>query len=96
VHRRIFDDDAFGVNEALNETAFGVGLVARGQHYLTFGPTDKQFAIERLLAQKKLIKPQYFFAKKKKVVSHEDLKKDSLLQVKRNKQFLFSLKYSYQ
>ena len=31
LHRRLFNDDAFGVGEALNETAFGVGLVARGK-----------------------------------------------------------------
>lgn len=83
VHRRIFHDDAFGVDEALNETAFGVGLVARGQHYLTFGPVEKQFEVERLLAQKKLTRPQYFFTKKHQVVSHKELKKTSLLQVKR-------------
>lgn len=81
VHRRIFYDDAFGVDEALNETAFGVGLVARGQHYLTFGSADKQVAVERLLAQNKLIRPQYFFTKKQNVVSHEELKRTSLLQV---------------
>ncbi|VVC31552.1 Hypothetical protein CINCED_3A003390 [Cinara cedri] len=79
VHRRIFHDDAFGVDEALNETAFGVGLVARGQHYLTFGSIDKQFAVERLLAQRKLIRPQYFFTKIENVVSHEELRKTSLL-----------------
>ncbi|XP_060838045.1 lysosomal alpha-mannosidase-like isoform X3 [Rhopalosiphum padi] len=80
VHRRIFQDDAFGVNEALNETAFGVGLVARGNHYLTLGSVDKQFAVERLLAQRKLIRPQYFFTKKQSVVSYEELKKSTALQ----------------
>jgi hypothetical protein len=30
--RRLLFDDAFGVGEALNETAFGEGLVARGKH----------------------------------------------------------------
>lgn len=36
-------DDAFGVGEALNETAFGKGLVIRGSHYVTVGrrQTDK-------------------------------------------------------
>ncbi|XP_042239009.1 lysosomal alpha-mannosidase-like isoform X2 [Homarus americanus] len=34
VHRRLLHDDAFGVGEALNETAFGKGLVVRGKHYL--------------------------------------------------------------
>ena len=33
-YRRLLHDDAFGVGEALNETAFGVGLVARGTHRL--------------------------------------------------------------
>lgn len=35
VHRRLMHDDNCGVNEALNETAFGQGLVARGVHYLS-------------------------------------------------------------
>nr|XP_036215974.1 lysosomal alpha-mannosidase [Bactrocera oleae] len=34
LHRRLLRDDAFGVGEALNETAFGQGLVARGKVYL--------------------------------------------------------------
>ena len=35
LHRRLLHDDAFGVEEALNEEAFGTGLVARGKHYVT-------------------------------------------------------------
>ncbi|CAB3234741.1 unnamed protein product [Arctia plantaginis] len=37
VHRRLLWDDAFGVGEALNETAAGKGLVVRGKHrvYIT-------------------------------------------------------------
>lgn len=34
VHRRLLYDDAFGVGEALNEKAFGQGLVVRGKHWL--------------------------------------------------------------
>lgn len=34
LHRRLFNDDAFGVGEPLNETAYGKGLVARGIHRL--------------------------------------------------------------
>ncbi|XP_011176167.2 lysosomal alpha-mannosidase isoform X2 [Solenopsis invicta] len=34
LHRRLLKDDAFGVAEALNETAFGEGLVVRGTHYI--------------------------------------------------------------
>ncbi|CAK1547903.1 unnamed protein product [Leptosia nina] len=46
LHRRLLHDDAFGVGEALNETANGVGLVVRGQHRVLFGnngfEVDKQ------------------------------------------------------
>ena len=34
VHRRLLDDDHFGVGEALDETQFGKGLVAKGKHLL--------------------------------------------------------------
>lgn len=77
----MFNDDYYGVDEPLDEKAFGVGLVARGQHYLTFGSADKQFLIERLLAQRKLIRPQYFFTILPNVVSHDELKNSNLLQV---------------
>ena len=46
IHRRLLYDDAFGVGEALNETAFGQGLVARGKHWLQFSP-DKHLAARR-------------------------------------------------
>lgn len=37
IHRRLLHDDAFGVGEALNEMAYGKGLVARGTSYFVFG-----------------------------------------------------------
>jgi lysosomal alpha-mannosidase len=36
VHRRLLFDDAFGVGEPLNESAYGQGLVVRGKHWLQF------------------------------------------------------------
>ncbi len=36
VHRRLLVDDAFGVGEALDEQAFGTGLVVRGKHWTSF------------------------------------------------------------
>ncbi|XP_045489045.1 lysosomal alpha-mannosidase isoform X2 [Pieris rapae] len=36
LHRRLLHDDAFGVGEALNETANGVGLVVRGKQRVLF------------------------------------------------------------
>lgn len=32
LHRRLLKDDAFGVDEALNEMAYDTGLVVRGTH----------------------------------------------------------------
>lgn len=61
VHRNCLHDDAFGVGEPLNETAFGAGLVARGSHYLITGPYlnnsgGKSLAAQqRDLAQRKLL-----------------------------------------
>ncbi|KMY89554.1 lysosomal alpha-mannosidase [Drosophila simulans] len=34
LHRRLLNDDAFGVGEALNEIQYGTGLIARGKIYL--------------------------------------------------------------
>merc|ERR1712176_1642047 len=39
VHRRILKDDYRGVGEALNETANGEGLIARGRHWLFYSDT---------------------------------------------------------
>ena len=36
VHRKTLKDDHKGVNEPLNEHAFGYGLVARGKHQVSF------------------------------------------------------------
>ena len=48
---RCVDDDGYGVGEALQEEAYGVGLVARGQHFLYTGTT----AGARLLQQEKVL-----------------------------------------
>lgn len=60
VHRNCLHDDAFGVTEALNETAFGKGLVVRGSHYLTVGNVrdvngNSSAAITRDIAQRRLL-----------------------------------------
>merc|ERR1719242_2067763 len=52
IHRRLLYDDAFGVGEALNETAFGQGLVVRGKHWLQLSREKGQAARRhRLKAQ---------------------------------------------
>ncbi|XP_058821191.1 lysosomal alpha-mannosidase-like isoform X3 [Topomyia yanbarensis] len=60
VHRRLLKDDAFGVGEALNETAYGSGLIARGKHYLMLGPPASQKAKERFL-QNQVLTPAWMF-----------------------------------
>ncbi|XP_049857125.1 lysosomal alpha-mannosidase-like isoform X1 [Schistocerca gregaria] len=67
VHRRLLHDDAFGVGEALNETAYGKGLIARGQHYIVAGAikTFKNISLaaqERMLIQQKVLAPWIFLA----------------------------------
>ncbi|XP_018301818.1 lysosomal alpha-mannosidase isoform X1 [Mycetomoellerius zeteki] len=60
LHRRLLKDDAFGVDEALNETAFGEGLVVRGTHYLFGGKvknTDTFVLKEKELALKLALHP---------------------------------------
>lgn len=36
IHRRLLFDDAFGVGEPLNESAYGQGLVVRGKHWIQY------------------------------------------------------------
>lgn len=52
LHRRLLNDDAFGVGEALNEEQFGTGLIARGKVYLILNSiADKSTSVERLAQQ---------------------------------------------
>lgn len=54
-------DDAFGVGEALNEEAFGTGLVVRGTYYVTVGDPKDQSLNDRRLIQEKVLSPWTFF-----------------------------------
>lgn len=63
VHRRLLRDDAFGVGEALNESAFGEGLVVRGTHYIFGGSVSNldEFMIkEKSLTLQTLLRPWTF------------------------------------
>lgn len=66
VHRQALHDDAFGVGEALNEKAYGRGLIARGKHILVFGKRNNQNpsveARERFLQTQKMLSPWPFFS----------------------------------
>nr|CAD7205491.1 unnamed protein product [Timema douglasi] len=68
VHRRLLNDDAKGVDEALNETAYGEGLIARGRHFVFAGEIAGSnnvslAAQERLLAQRILLAPWVFISR---------------------------------
>ncbi|CAF3620466.1 unnamed protein product [Rotaria sp. Silwood1] len=57
VHRRILHDDSLGVGEALNETAYGKGLVVSGKHILLVErPTDSA-RLHRIGAQQLFMHP---------------------------------------
>ncbi|KAM3955590.1 lysosomal alpha-mannosidase [Aphomia sociella] len=66
VHRRLSTDDGFGLEEALNEEAYGVGLVIKGKHRIVFGNyrqnVDEQTFSERVSqsARKWLMDPWLF------------------------------------
>ncbi|CAH2083597.1 unnamed protein product [Euphydryas editha] len=62
LHRRLLHDDAFGVGEALNEVAEGVGLVMRGTHkLLNINPKNYQDVLtERKLVLQTHLKPIVF------------------------------------
>lgn len=67
VHRRLLHDDAFGVGEALNETEYGEGLIARGKTHLFVGqsflrPDVSLQALERIAQLETLLPSWKFFS----------------------------------
>ncbi|ALC39282.1 CG9463 [Drosophila busckii] len=67
VHRRLLHDDAFGVDESLNETEYGAGLIARGKHHLFVGqshlrPSISLQALERVAQLETLLPSWRFFS----------------------------------
>ncbi|XP_053988963.1 lysosomal alpha-mannosidase isoform X2 [Hylaeus volcanicus] len=64
LHRRLLKDDGFGVGEALNESAYGEGVVVRGSHYVFGGSIQNldEFVVkEKSLALETLLRPWTFF-----------------------------------
>jgi len=52
LHRRILLDDYRGVDEPLNEIAFGTGLIIRSRHYVFFDTIDKSATIHRTVDER--------------------------------------------
>ncbi|XP_017076117.2 LOW QUALITY PROTEIN: lysosomal alpha-mannosidase [Drosophila eugracilis] len=70
LHRRLLNDDAFGVGEALNETQYGIGLIARGKISLILTEAfEKPNHAERLLQHKLDQHFWKFFSKSNAVAS---------------------------
>ncbi|XP_063898600.1 lysosomal alpha-mannosidase [Helicoverpa armigera] len=73
VHRRLLTDDGFGLEETLNEEAYGVGLVVKGKHRILFGnyrqEVDDQTFSERmsLFSRKWQYEPWLFLTSGEKV-----------------------------
>ncbi len=57
IHRRLVYDDRLGAHEALNETAFGVGLVVRGRHILIVEPPALSALYHRVGSQQLYMHP---------------------------------------
>jgi lysosomal alpha-mannosidase len=57
VHRRILNDDSLGVGEALNESAFGEGLVVRGKHFIIAERPNASALLHRVGAQQLYMQP---------------------------------------
>ena len=62
LHRRTLYDDALGVGEPLNETAYGQGLVVRGRHFLLLDTPSNSALGHRFLAQHLYMNPLTSFA----------------------------------
>ncbi len=56
-HRRILHDDSMGVDEVLNETAYGKGLVVSGKHILIFDRLSDSARLHRSGAQQLFMYP---------------------------------------
>jgi lysosomal alpha-mannosidase len=62
VHRRTLYDDALGVDEPMNEMAFGTGLVVRGKQFLIIDSPASSALVHRVASQQLFMHPLATFA----------------------------------
>ncbi|XP_033225890.1 lysosomal alpha-mannosidase-like [Belonocnema kinseyi] len=74
VHRRCLKDDGQGVREALNETAYGIGIVARGKHSVLFGSQSNEFVLQEKNEALRLSHQPWIFISPLETTSYEDWK----------------------
>ena len=81
-------DDQFGVIEPLNETAFGEGLVIRGQHSVYVGKDSNFFTFrEKTEAIKLSLRPWIFITPVEETTSFEDYKEKCWMNVSLKRKF---------
>ncbi|XP_033223798.1 lysosomal alpha-mannosidase-like [Belonocnema kinseyi] len=80
LHRRLLKDDAFGVGEALNETAYGTGLVAKGEHSLFIGNQSSAFLLREKNEALRLALRPWIFITPLENTSYDDWKKTYKMQ----------------
>lgn len=72
LHRRLLRDDAFGVGEALNETVYGKGLVARGKILLRLSQVSQNPTFYEQLAEQDIHLPFWkFFSSSSKATNKQ-------------------------
>ena len=62
LHRRMLYDDSMGVGEALNETAYGKGLVVKGKHILLVDSPADSARLHRTMSQQLYMHPLATYA----------------------------------
>ncbi|XP_033225120.1 lysosomal alpha-mannosidase-like [Belonocnema kinseyi] len=80
VHRRLLTDDCRGLGQALNETAYGTGLVARGEHSLIIGRQSDAFVIQEKNEAIRLSLRPWIFITPLESKSYDDWKKNYKMQ----------------
>ena len=85
MHRRLLEDDGFGVEEALNEEAFGEGLVVQGQHSILLGDNSDEAVLEEKIQALRLSLKPWIFITPIKRISFEEWRNNFKMQVSRIK-----------
>ncbi|XP_043950322.1 lysosomal alpha-mannosidase-like [Drosophila biarmipes] len=74
IHRRHLFNDGGGVGEALNETQFGKGLIARGKLYLLLDSVEDGDTVRERKAEKELFLPFWkFFSRASEIGQHTSI-----------------------
>ncbi|XP_033225889.1 lysosomal alpha-mannosidase-like [Belonocnema kinseyi] len=76
VHRRCLKDDDQGVRQALNGTAYGMGVVARGKHSVLVGSQSNEFVLQEKNEALRLSLQPWIFITPLETTSYDDWKEN--------------------